>query len=428
MRLLTVLVAVGLLFVAACGGADSGEEVSTPPPAAQLDPSSETPEPEAEPPAPEPEAEPPAPQDPAEPSQQPEPGEPGEPTPIEEPVLSEDDVELGLEEIASGLSSPLHVASTSSEPSRIYIVERPGTIRIVESGALLETPFLDIRDRVTSGGEQGLLSVAFHPEYEANRRFYVNYTDLSGNTAIVEFRANAEGTGSVDGSERLLLTVEQPFGNHNGGQLAFGPDNLLYIGTGDGGSGGDPDANAQNLNSLLGKLLRMNPDDPDAFPSIDAYGLRNPWRFSFDRDTGDIYIGDVGQNAAEEIDVLPNDRNNLANLGWDVFEGDLLFEDKEPNPEGELVSPIYTYGRDLGCSVTGGYVYRGEAIPAIDGRYFFGDFCTGSVWSLRLANGQATAVRTEPFRVPSLSSFGEDARGELYLVSLDGSVYRLSTQ
>ncbi len=419
MRLLMVLVAVGLL-VAACGGADSGGGLDPPPPTAAPDPSTTAPEPEPEPPAP------PGPEDPTEPG---EPPEPAEPAPAEEPAVSEDDVVLGLQEIVTGLSAPLYVASTSSEPERIYIVEKQGTVRIFEGETLLEAPFLDIRDRVASDGfEQGLLSMAFDPEYETNRRFYVNYTDLSGNTAIVEFQANSEGTGIVDDAGRLLLTVEQPFGNHNGGQLAFGPDNLLYIGTGDGGSGGDPNANAQNLNSLLGKLLRMNPDDHDAFPSIDAYGLRNPWRFSFDRDTGDIYIGDVGQNAAEEIDVLPNDRTNIANLGWDVFEADLLFEDKEPNPEGDLVVPVYTYGRDLGCSVTGGYVYRGDQIPAIGGRYFFGDYCTGTVWSLRVEDGEATGVREEPFRVPSLSSFGEDARGELYLVSLEGSVYRLTVQ
>ena len=301
-------------------------------------------------------------------------------------------------------------------------------IRIFENDTLLETPFLDIRDRVVSGGEQGLLSVAFDPQYETTRRFYVNYTDLSGNTAVVEFQADAEGTGTVDEAGRLLLTVEQPFGNHNGGQLAFGPDRLLYIGMGDGGAGGDPDARAQDLDSFLGKLLRLNPDDPAAFPSIDAYGLRNPWRFSFDRDTGDLYIGDVGQDAVEEIDVLPNDRTNLPNLGWDIFEGDLLFEDKEPNPEGELVSPVYVYGHDQGCSVTGGYVYRGTAIPPVSGRYFFGDFCSGIVWSFRLENFEATAVREESFQVPSLSSFGEDATGELYLVSLEGSVYRLTAR
>lgn len=419
MRLVLLLVTVGLL-AAACAGGSLEDQPASPPPATEPEPQPPSPEPQPEAPA-----EAPVSAEPTEPAQ---PTDPAEPEVPDEPVLSEEDIQLGLEEIVTGLSAPVYVASTPSEPGRIYIVEQPGTIRIFEDGILFESPLLDIRDRVLSGGEQGLLSVAFDPEYEANGRFYVNYTDGSGNTAVVEFQSNAEGTRTVDEAGRLLLTVEQPFGNHNGGQLAFGPDGLLYIGMGDGGAGGDPDARSQNLDSLLGKLLRLNPDDPAGFPSVDAYGLRNPWRFSFDRATGDIYIGDVGQSAFEEIDVLANDRTGLANLGWDVFEGHELFEDKDPNPEGELVFPVYVYGHDQGCSVTGGYVYRGADIPPIQGRYFFGDFCSGIIWSLRVEDGEARAVREESFQVPALSSFGEDAQGELYLVSLQGSVYRLTAR
>jgi glucose/arabinose dehydrogenase len=329
---------------------------------------------------------------------------------------------LALEEVVSGLDSPLFVAAAPGEESRLYVVEREGRIRVVEDGRLMDKPFLDIVDLVTSGGEQGLLSVAFHPDYAENGLFYVDYTDLAGDTRVIEYRAG----GGAPRSVRQLLFVDQPYANHNGGQLQFGPDGLLYVGMGDGGAGGDPEDRAQDLGERLGKLLRLDVNRPGADWEVVAYGLRNPWRFSFDRETGDLYIGDVGQGEWEEIDFLPAGARGLVNFGWDAFEGNHVYEDKEPNDAGRLVAPVAEYSHDAGCSVTGGYVYRGEAVPAARGRYFYGDFCSGTVWSIDVRDGEASRPRREPFTVDSLASFGEDAGGELYLVSLDGAVFRLA--
>jgi glucose/arabinose dehydrogenase len=331
---------------------------------------------------------------------------------------------LGLRVVASGLDAPLHVAAPRSEPRRLYIVEQPGRIRVMVNGRLRRQPFLDIRPLVLSGGEQGLLSVAFHPNYAKNRRFYVDYTDRNGDTRVVEYRSDKAGTRALPGTRRQLLAIDQPYANHNGGQLAFGPDGLLYVGMGDGGSGGDPENRAQNLSSLLGKLLKIDAARRGARPVIAAYGLRNPWRFSFDRANGDLWIGDVGQNAWEEIDHTPRSSPGVENYGWDVYEGNVLFEDKQPNPLGTLVKPVFVYGRGDGYSVTGGFVYRGSAIPSLRGRYIFGDYGSGRIWTLQLSNGQA-AVQREAIVVPQLSSFGEDARGELYATSLGGRVYRI---
>jgi glucose/arabinose dehydrogenase len=328
---------------------------------------------------------------------------------------------LRLERVTS-LTAPLHVAAPRSEPNRIYVVEQDGRIRVVQ-GRRVRT-FLDIRGRVQSGGEQGLLSVAFHPAYRQNRRFYVNYTDNNGHTRVVEYRSN--GARALLGTARQLLFVRQPYANHNGGQLAFGPDGRLYVGMGDGGSGGDPENRAQNLRERLGKLLRLNVNRRGARWEMVGYGLRNPWRFSFDRATGDLYIGDVGQNAWEEIDFTLRNSPGLENYGWDVYEGRAIYEQKQPNPAGRLVEPIHVYRRAGGeCSVTGGFVYRGRAIPSLRGRYIFGDFCSGRIWTLRVVNGRATDVRQERIRAENLSSFGEDARGELYATSLTGGVYRI---
>jgi glucose/arabinose dehydrogenase len=330
---------------------------------------------------------------------------------------------LRLTRVVGGLSSPVHVAAPSSEPGRLYVVEQAGRVVVVERGRVVRT-FLDIRPLVASGGERGLLSIAFHRGYAANRRFYVNYTDLQGNTRVVEYRS--DGRRARPATRRELLRIVQPYGNHNGGQLVFGPDGLLYVGMGDGGSGGDPENRAQNMGSLLGKLLTLNVNVRGARPRISALGLRNPWRVSFDRATGDLYIGDVGQSSWEEIDYLPRARlSRLQNYGWDVYEGRARFEDKEPSA-GELVMPVHVYGREGGhCSLTGGFVYRGSAVAAARGRYFFGDYCSGAVWSLKVVAGEARQVRREPFRVEGLTSFGEGARGELYLVVHGGAVFRL---
>jgi glucose/arabinose dehydrogenase len=330
--------------------------------------------------------------------------------------------QLRIVQIASGLDSPLHLASTRSEPNRLYVVEQAGRIVVIEDGRVRDEPFLDIDERVRSGGEQGLLSVAFHPNYAANRRFYVNYTDNDGHTNVVEYRSN--GRRAILSTARRLLFVRQPYPNHNGGNLVFGRDGRLYVGMGDGGAGGDPENRAQNMRSLLGKLLSINVATRGV--KIEAIGLRNPWRFSFDRANGNLWIGDVGQGSFEEIDFTPRSQQRLLlNYGWDVYEGRARFESKRPS-RGRLVFPVATYplsGRS--CAVTGGFVYRGRAVSAARGRYFYGDFCAGNVWSLTVARGRAR-VRSEPFQVDSLASFGEDVAGELYLVSLGGSVYRLA--
>jgi glucose/arabinose dehydrogenase len=329
---------------------------------------------------------------------------------------------MAFEEVLDGLDSPLGIASTASEPDRLYIVEQSGLVRVVEHGRLLDQPFLDVRDQVVSGGEQGLLSLVFDPDYGSSRLLYVNYTDTNGDTRVVEYETTDEGPVR----RRELLFVDQPYANHNGGQLAFGPDGRLYVGMGDGGAGGDPENRAQNLDEKLGKLLSLDadPDVREKDWTIEGYGLRNPWRFSFDRVTGDLWIGDVGQGAWEEIDHTPNDSSGLENYGWDVYEGTHGFEDKDPNPAGQLVMPVYEYSHHDGCSVTGGYVYRGEAVPGAAGRYFFGDYCSGAISSLVLENGKALGVRNFA-HIDELSAFGEDAAGELYAVSLEGGLYEL---
>ena len=329
--------------------------------------------------------------------------------------------------IATGLESPVYVGAPRSEPNRLYVVEKPGVIRVLVNGKLRSEPFLDIRSRVgDDDSEQGLLSVAFHPNYAKNHRFFVDYTDKSGDTRVVEFRSN--GTVGLPGSARQVLFVNQPYSNHNGGQLQFGPDRKLYVGMGDGGSGGDPNNHAQNLGSRLGKLLRLNVDKAGSSWQVAGYGLRNPWRFSWDRATHDLYIGDVGQGAWEEVDLrTPAQQRGLNNYGWRVWEGRARYTTAQKvNPRGTLVFPIAVYSHDAGCSITGGYVYRGKAVPSARGRYFYGDYCNGTIWSLRAVKGKLRGQRREAFRVPNLSSFGEDAAGELYAVGLGGQLYKLS--
>jgi glucose/arabinose dehydrogenase len=326
----------------------------------------------------------------------------------------------------NGLDSPVYVTSAPGDSSKLYVVEQPGRILVVENGRVTDT-FLDIRSRVRSGGEQGLLSVAFSPGYAQNHRFYVDYTDVNGDTRVVEFRSN--GTTGLPDTARQLLFVKQPYSNHNGGQLQFDKQGFLYVGMGDGGSGGDPENRAQNLGQRLGKLLRINPLRAGAKWQIVGYGLRNPWRFSFDRANGNLWIGDVGQGAWEEIDFRPAARLGvLANYGWPRFEGNASYDSSRPfTTRGQLVKPVTVYPHSAGaCSVTGGYVYRGSVVPAAAGRYFYGDYCNGVVWSFRVgSNGRASAPRRESFTIPNLSSFGEAADGSLYATSLNGSLYRL---
>jgi glucose/arabinose dehydrogenase len=337
---------------------------------------------------------------------------------------------VSYEVVATGLDSPVFLTAAPGEPDRLYVVEQGGRIRVLQRTGdgleVVEEPFLDLSDRVSDENEQGLLSMAFHSEYASNGLFYVDYTDLMGDTRVVEYRTTGRNREPVESRE--VLYVNQPYQNHNGGQLAFGPDGLLYVGMGDGGSASDPENRAQDLSSKLGKLLRRDVDEPRSEWERFAYGLRNPWRFSFDRVTGDLWIGDVGQGRLEEIDrVSAPDLDKEYNFGWDVFEGSEVHEDKPLTPGGILVEPLAEYSHDLGCSVTGGYVYRGEELrDEAWGRYFFGDYCSGRIWSIARSNGQASR-RGHAFRIPEITSFGEDLDGELYALSREGGVYRFVT-
>jgi glucose/arabinose dehydrogenase len=320
-----------------------------------------------------------------------------------------------------GFDEPVLLTHAPGEPGTVYVVEQPGRVLRVRGGR--RTVFLDIRDEVAFGGEQGLLGLAFDPAYAKNRRFYVAYTSDSGRNTVVRYRAN--GARAIASSRTVLLAVPDPYGNHNGGHLAFGPDGLLYTSIGDGGSGGDPENRAQNMESQFGKLLTFDPARPAAGWSIAALGLRNPWRFSFDRASGDLYIGDVGQGSIEEVNFTPRSSPGLENYGWDLYEGSRRFEDGDPST-GKLVFPVAQYDHGRGCSITGGYVYRGSARRSERGRYVYGDYCSGTVWSFRISQGTATGLRVEPFRIDSLTSFGENAAGELFAVSGDGTIYRIS--
>ncbi len=347
-------------------------------------------------------------------------------------------VRLRLRSVASGLESPLLVTSAGDGTGRLFVVEKTGRIRIIESGELLDTPFLDVSDRLVSGGEQGLLGLAFHPAFATTGRFFVDYTDLHGDTVVSEFAISADDPDRADpASERILLQVDQPYANHNGGNLVFGPDGFLYVGMGDGGSGGDPMGNGQRLDTLLGKMLRIdvdtrtgdaaygippgNPFDErdDARPEIWAFGLRNPWRFSFDRETGDLWIGDVGQSAWEEIDRIgPEDAG--ADLGWNVMEGRVCFQPASGCDESDLTLPVAVYGHEDGCAVTGGFVYRGSRWPALAGAYLFADSCSGMIWGLDAADPRAASPTVLLETGFGISSFGQDESGELYVADLIG--------
>jgi glucose/arabinose dehydrogenase len=354
---------------------------------------------------------------------------------------------LAVQLVVKGLDLPDGITNAGDGSGRLFINEQAGKVRVVSAaGALSPTPFLDLTSRIKLGGERGLLGLAFHPHFATNRRLFVDYTRArDGGTVVSELRASADGSRVDPSSERIILFVPQPFANHNGGQLAFGPDGYLYIGLGDGGSGGDPYGNGQNRHVLLGKILRIDVDGPHAAgkaygippdnpfaaggfapgegrPEVWAYGLRNPWRFSFDRITGDLYIGDVGQNAWEEIDRQPLDPPGGANYGWNLMEGNHCFL-SGCDPTG-LTMPIAEYSHVLGCSVTGGYVYRGTAQPALRGMYIFGDYCSGRLFTVHSEDGALT-TRTVAESGLNISSFGEDEAGELYLVDLRGGLYRV---
>ena len=341
---------------------------------------------------------------------------------------------------------PLYVTAPPGDRRRVFVVERPGRVMVVRGGRRLARPFLDIRSKVRSGGEQGLLSIAFAPDYEQSGRFYVDYTDVNGDTRVVEYQRSSADRADHD-TARQVLFQRQPEVNHNGGLLLFGPDDLLYVGLGDGGGGGDrhgPRGNGQNLGTLLGKILRIDPRPdggrpyriPDSNPFVDrpgargeiySYGLRNPWRFSFDRATGDLSIGDVGQGEVEEIDFVRRDEGKGANFGWRPFEGRSRYTEGESAP-GHVPPVLQRLHSRGNCSITGGVVVRDPGLPALDGRYVFGDYCRGRIESARLRPGGARDARETSLRVPSLSSFGEDARGRVYATSLDGPVYRLAAR
>jgi glucose/arabinose dehydrogenase len=337
-------------------------------------------------------------------------------------VVAASSAALRLTPVPSTAENAVFLTGAPGQTNRLYIVDKVGLVRVTERGRVRKTPFLVVRSSITAGGEQGLLGLAFHPNYAKNRLFYVAYTSNDDRNVVARYRSN--GTTAIPSSRKILLSVPDPYGNHNGGNLVFGPDGKLYTSIGDGGSAGDPENRAQDMSSKFGKLLRLDVSRAGADWEIAALGLRNPWRFTFDRLTRDLWIGDVGQGDVEEIDFVRRGTTELLNFGWDVYEGTSSFESKPLGP-GTLVQPIYQYSHDTGCSVTGGYVYRGRAIKRLVGRYFFGDYCAGTVWSLKLVNGKATDVRAEGIKVPGLASFGEGPAGELYLLSDNGPVYRL---
>jgi glucose/arabinose dehydrogenase len=352
-------------------------------------------------------------------------------------------VELDLEVVTGGLESPLAVVHADDGSGRLFVVEQTGRLRIVRDDRLEDAPYLDLRDRVLSGGERGLLGLAFHPDFPDDPRLFVNYTDRNGNTVVSSFAAGEDGTPADPTSEMIVLQVEQPYANHNGGALAFGPDGYLYIATGDGGAGGDPHDHGQRIDTLLGKILRIdvdrtdgdraygipedNPlvDDPDAQPEIFLSGLRNPWRMSFDRQTGDLWIGDVGQGTWEEVNVARAGQGGL-NFGWSRMEGVECFQDAGCEDPAYTL-PVAEYGHDLGCSVTGGVVYRGARVPGLTGGYVFADYCSGNVWVLDPGVDGRSTARLVLASGRSISALGEDEAGEAYVTDLNaGELLRIA--
>ena len=354
---------------------------------------------------------------------------------------------IGLTPVVSGLSSPVLLTAPAGDPARLFIVEQSGAIRIVKNGVLLATPFLNLHDSISTGGEQGLLGLAFAPDYATSGWFVVSYTSphgaMGGGTSILaRYRVSTSNADVADpATGQTLLTVDQPYDNHNGGMIAFGPDGYLYFGLGDGGAGGDPAGTGQNRADLLGSMLRLNVSGSGTYtvPSSNPwatsttyrhelwnYGLRNPWRWSFDRQNGDLYIADVGQSAREEIDMQSAASSGGENYGWNTMEGLICYGASSCNQAG-LVLPKVDYDHGNGCAVTGGYVYRGSA-TSLRGHYLYADYCSGWVRSFRYSGGAAVEQRDEPALAPggNITSFGEDAAGEVYILTQQGSVYRIT--
>ena len=358
-------------------------------------------------------------------------------------------IHLGLTPVANGFSSPLLVTHAGDGSGRLFVVEKTGKVRIVKNGTLASGAFMDLSRSVSNGGEQGLLGLAFHPSYKTNGKLYLSYTDLSGNSVIREYKVSGSNPDRVDGDTgRTILRVKQPYPNHNGGHIAFGPDGYLYIGFGDGGSSGDPGNRAQSRNTFLGKLLRIDVNKrsgslPYANPTTNPYvagsgldqiwaiGLRNPWRFSFDRTTGDLWIGDVGQNAWEEVDRASAVRGRNAgrglNFGWRAMEGAHCYRPPSGCLRTGKTFPLTEYGHNGNrCSITGGYVYRGKAYPDLVGAYFFADYCSGEVWYVDRAAARGVAPTMALETGANITSFGQDEAGELYLTDGGGTVYRIT--
>ena len=373
--------------------------------------------------------------------------------------------------IADGYKKPVFITSSPNNAKLLYIVEQAGLIKIINDGKKLSRPFFDINKRVVNpnrpGDERGLLGFAFHPNHTNNGKFYINYMDNDGNTIISEFSTNSELRADHK-SERIILKLKQPYGNHNGGDIQFGPDGYLYISIGDGGKAGDPLNAGQDLSSLFGKIIRIdieqkpygipksNPffGQKDKREEIWAWGLRNVWRFSFDKQTGDKYLADVGQNKWEEVNFEPASSEGGLNYGWRIMEANHCYDPKENCPTEGLIKPIIEYPNDAnhpafafriieelsfsetdveGCSVTGGYVYRGQKIKSMQGQYIFGDYCSGNIWTLKVVNGKAINFknRTEEINIGGgefttyISSFGQDSDGEIYIIDYNGGIYKL---
>lgn len=352
-------------------------------------------------------------------------------------ALAQTPVTLDVQLVDDGFEAPLFVASPPDDP-RLFVVDQSGQIWVIADGERLAEPFLDIGDEIVFGGEQGLLGLAFHPDYAQNGRFFINHTTAAGDTRVAEYRVSEDPNVADPASGITLIELDDRRGNHNGGWMDFGPDGYLYISNGDGGGGGDPDQNGQNPNTLFGKILRIDVDRGSPYgipaanpfatgggaPEVFALGLRNAWRLAFDDDL--LYVADVGQNIWEEVTVITTGDAG-ANLGWNIMEGAHCFEANNCDQTG-LVLPVHEYDHDEGCSITGGYVYRGSAIPAITGHYFFADYCAGFVRSFLYQDGAATNVvdwTGQLGELGNITSFGKDAAGELYITSSNGSVYRI---